>query len=398
MNEKPEAIRIMLESLASVLGGLELEWKEYAKERGDAPSTNTAIKYIQAYARMREAGHTPAAAAIARKRAGKRIQARNTFYFNRAAWTWGVLREMAAIVAEVKQAEYAIDVYDGYTWSPQSLERAQREWKTRFETLKQDWERFRPDALRTNHNDPEHFGDYAQLAATAGGAPKKRSKREDLKPLPDNWQERVVRQAGKIKSKFLLAICVMSLTGCRPVEVAIGVRVIQDSAGTLMFVVKGAKWKEGFQGQRWRKLVVPATGLEAGLLMESLRSSDDGQLFVQERSPKNLGAAVTRIAAAAFPAGVEADHPMPSVTAGMFRHQLSGDLKWEEMTREEIAAILGHAVTDTQHHYAGAHAGRTKRQIKAEVSGSIKDTMWIRTQPKEEKAAKPVKPTPPRPR
>lgn len=155
MDEKSEAIRNMLESLASVLRELEREWNECAKERGDAPSTNTTIKYMQAYARLRKAGHTPAAAAMERRRAGKRIQARNTFYFNRASWTWGVLRDMAAIVAEMKQAEYAIDVHDGHTWSTENLERAQRDWKTRFETLKQDLVRFRPDPKRTNHSNPE---------------------------------------------------------------------------------------------------------------------------------------------------------------------------------------------------------------------------------------------------
>lgn len=352
---------------------IESEWGRCSKERGPAPSMCSWVQYERVYDRMRERNETPA---TYRTRSGDPPR-KNTFYALRAAWTWGVLREMEAIAQEVAAFEQTLDKCDGRGWDIRRVGAKMKVWRARFDDLRHDYDRFRPDPERKNRNERDYVGDFSQIVRPEDAKRSSTSKKRDVGLLPDDWRAAIVEHALRTRSKYLIPICVLSKTGGRGAEANKGVWVSQPAPDTLGFLIRGAKFREGYQGQRWRLLTMAATGIEARILIEALRANG-GRLFVKVDSSKNLSAAVTRIGAAALGPTTNGK-PMPSISNVTFRHQLSADVKDEGLTDEEVARILGHCNTTSQDYYGRAIHGKGARRIKATTSGSVKHTRWDKT-------------------
>ena len=96
-------------------------------------------------------------------------------------------------------------------------------------------------------------------------------------------------------------------------------------------------------------------------------------------SVKNLKSFSERIETAGFKCGYNVytqTGKKNRVTTSTFRHQVSADLKSAGYAPDEIALVMGHAVTKTQQYYGSKKSGRGRRFLPIAAAGTreIKDT------------------------
>ena len=318
-------------------------------------SPATVEKYAKAYARMRTGQSMPAQATN-----------KKTFHFRRAAWNAGVasdlgnaLRDLAEIRSQGRRSEEAA-----------AMEKVR--------TLVRDMIRF-PEDLKREHlalwRRGELVGDFEQLHP--GEQTHRASKRAGLRALPDDWRNRLVRAADDAGSIFAIAIAVICLTGCRPVEVALGVELILEG-GELRVRIRGAKYVPGLSGQAWRELIFPAPASCPGgraILKWMAAASGVGSttstgqsVMVQVTSRQALCNAVRDFGRSLSVPGVH------DISCLSLRHAFSSDLKAAGYAPAEIAAALGHAVDKTCTMYGMCVHGRGGLSIRVRTSGPVKPT------------------------
>jgi integrase len=336
--------------------GLERRWLQCRRlfeaqvtSRGDPPSEATQRKYLQVHARMRLKGTNPT----------QHIRSQNTYYYMRAAWSWGVLCEVQEVLAKTA---YAIAT-DDWQRAAQLLDQC--------DLLADDFRRFVPDPQRNNRNDPSLVGEFRQLRDDRP-RPRSTSKRIGLDALPAGWRDLLVAEAEKSRSCYLLAIAVLSATGCRPAEVAKGIRVVLTAEGQLQFLIQGAKVVAGRQGQPWRRIQVPIAGYDTRVLATAVQAAG-GKLLVGTASAKGLGWAVGYFGKRVYPG------PGHRICCYSLRHELGADLKGDGTPPATIAAVLGHLVDGTSGTYGRPGTARGKRQLKVTAALPVKPTSWTST-------------------
>ena len=317
--------------------------------RGDPPSEATQRKYMKVHARMRRKGTTPA----------HYLGSKNTYYYMRAAWSWGVLAEVKDVLAKTAFSIAAEDC------------RRAAHLLDQFDQLADDCRRFVPDPQRNNRNDPNLLGEFRQLREDRP-RPRSASKRVGLHALPADWRDRLVAEAEKSGSCYLRAIAVLSATGCRPAEVVKGVAVAENAAGQLEFTIQGAKVIEGRQGQPWRRIQVSIAGNDTRVLAMAVQAAG-GNLVVRISSAKGLGWAVGHFGQRVY------SGPKHRISCYSLRHQLGADLKGDGTPPETIAATLGHLVDKTMGVYGPPAAARGKRRLTVTAALPVKATSWPST-------------------
>jgi len=245
--------------------------------RGRRPSLGTRHKYVKAFRRMRTQRKTPK----------DYIGSKNTFYFMRAAWTWGVLRDMSAEIRSI-----------GRVIRPDN-EALVAAAICRAHDLIEDLNRHKPDPGHKNRDNVELVGEFTQL--TDGRRQTLASKRRELKSLPLCWRDQTVAAAWLADSSYLLPIATESAVGPRPAELARGVRVSLDEDGNLVFTIAGAKYREGEQGQEWRKITCPVQALDTQIVRDAVIAAGR-ELLIVAPSAKGMWSAVNYFAKQAFPA------------------------------------------------------------------------------------------------
>ena len=317
--------------------------------RGDPPSEATQRKYLQVHARMRLAGTNPT----------RYIGSQNTYYYMRAAWSWGVMAEVKEVLAKTA---YAIAT-DDCRRAAQLLDQC--------DLLTDDFRRFVPDPQRNNRNDPSLVGEFRQLRDDRP-RPRSTSKRIGLEALPAGWRDLLVVEAEKSGSCYLLAIAVLSATGCRPAEVAKGIPVVLTAEGQLEFVIQGAKVIAGRQGQPWRRIQVPIGGYDTRVLATAVQAAG-GKLVVGTPTAKGLGWAVGYFGERVY------SGPEHRICCYSLRHQLGADLKGDGTPPATIAAAFGQLVDATSGTYGRPGTARGKRQLKVTAALPVKPTSWTST-------------------
>lgn len=196
------------------------------------------------------------------------------------------------------------------------------------------------------------------------------SKRIGLGKLPPDWRERVA--AGM---NFDPRLDLLSITGCRPVELA-GIKMrIEDSK--LVMEIPGAKVKEtGHQcgqptGQKMRLLTVdPASSPAAARIFRRVSEGSP----IPDLSAKALHALRQRLAKRSrelFPG-------IPQISFYSYRHQLVSDLKSNGGDPAEIAKIAGHQSVRTQQNYGRAGSGKGQGVIvRARASSQIRGSARV---------------------
>jgi integrase len=240
-----------------------------------------------------------------------------------------------------------------------------------FDQLADDCRRFVPDPQRNTRNDPNLVGEFRQLREDRP-RPYSASKRIGLDALPADWRDLLVAEAEESGSCYLLAIAVLSASGCRPAEVVKGVAVALNAAGQLEFTIQGAKVFEGRQGQPWRHIQVPIEGNDTRVLAMAVQAAG-GQRVVKIRSAKGLGWAVGYFGQRVY------SGPKHRISCYSLRHALAADLKGDGTPPQTIAAALGHLVDKTKGVYGRPDGARGKRRLTVKAALPVKATSWTST-------------------
>lgn len=188
-------------------------------------------------------------------------------------------------------------------------------------------------------------GIRAEDLLAISGEPKrpKHSKRRDLAKLPKDWKQRMLERSVR-SPLYGLPTIVSAATGCRPEELVKGVNLKMDGSDVVAMVL-GAKVSED-SGQEWREFKLRSSALPTACV-EQIKAA--GTLTVSIRCPDAFRAHLTRLSAELFPG-------KPAATGYSFRHSLAEDLRESGWKAEDIAAVLGQTVSETQSQY-----GRRKR-------------------------------------
>ena len=216
---------------------------------------------------------------------------------------------------------------------------------------------------------------------------KRNSKKETIKPLPDDWREQVIAEVNK---KYRLEVVLIAATGCRPEEIARGIdAMITDKK--LILKIQTAKVKDGKIVTSKKKLVPYLAGQEIRELEFDLKTRN---VFVDElrrifsttynkvTSPmlntyfkfntssinkKSLASAVLRAGQRCKFEGLE-----QNITPYCFRHQLAVDLKSLGVDGDTISRMLGHAVDATRAQYGFI---KQSKDAQSKVPSDVKTQM-----------------------
>lgn len=183
------------------------------------------------------------------------------------------------------------------------------------------------------------------------GTRKKQSQRDDLKSLPEKWQDKIVAAAaGK---KYQDAIALLALTGCRPQELVNKIE-IDMSVNPCEIKIHGAKVVEGRSGQAWRILKFSWDALPAHFV----ESACDGHQshIVDIQSTDALRQALYAISDELWPGGIR-------VSPYHFRHAFAENLRENGWPAHEMAEAMGELSAETVSHYG--RRIRPKRGRKA---------------------------------
>lgn len=184
---------------------------------------------------------------------------------------------------------------------------------------------------------------------------RRKGKRDSLRGLPETWRTDLARRfSARYELPYLVAVC----TGCRPEELAKGVRVEPLPDGTVRFTVKGAKCRDdavtvngkrrGIQvGQPHRTTVVALEGDLAALILPHLQN---GPMDVSVRSGRAFSIAVRDAGRREWP-GHHCD-----LSAYTIRHQYAADRK--AFDDAPVAECMGHTSDKTESYYGHSRYAR----------------------------------------
>lgn len=187
----------------------------------------------------------------------------------------------------------------------------------------------------------------------------RKSKKQSLTGLPDDWRFKVIERADP---EYQLAITMLALTGCRPEELAKGIRVTQREDG-LYAEIHGAKVTQ-HAGQVKRTLKLhPVKASE--LLSPYMKGLE--VMVVKFDQKNSLTTHIRSVAKKLWPRKKE------SVTSYCFKHAMSADCKASPDFKnhpESISMVLGHRVDRTRSYYGTGSQGNLDGMAPAEVTAS----------------------------
>ena len=185
---------------------------------------------------------------------------------------------------------------------------------------------------------------------------KRRSKRQDLKGLPDGWQNTLLDE---VQQKDRVAAVVSAITGCRPAELTTGVHVAV-AAQFIVVTIAGAKVTQT-SGQPIRVLTYPLPGNE--LIQRLAASVGLGEHVIKIDDPRRFSTSIRDAGKRAFPL------LRRTLTPYNFRHQVASNLK-ATLESDDVSKALGHCSDKTATRYG--HSGQSKcgGDIPSEVVAS----------------------------
>jgi len=272
---------------------------------------------------------------------------KGTYYKYRAAWIGyfaNDIRRDLIRIEEHKETDY-------------------ERWKKEVESIKSTlvyFEKVKPDPDRKNLQLALEY----ETALNAGITPKfkysnewrEKAKREKIekskrnlkarvRKLPKDWRNRIFQGAVEKGSKHLLAIAVMSCSGCRPQELSNSIHVKWNpDKKVIEFKILSAKRKgvavefRGFSIQEKESLAFRY--IRAQLFFQG-----KNEIKLQDINIKAVAADIDRASKKYFKLKEQ-------ITPYCFRHAFSGDLHKVGLSSEGIAQALGHGSDKTQAYYS----------------------------------------------
>ena len=291
-------------------------------------------QYEAAFGRMKKRDATPEMMAGTAR----------SFYYFRAAWVHHYATEIREILNAADRSQRAGSVDD---W---------QELVSKLPSLIQELNRYPPDPLSKNLADGK-VGQWAVEAEKRSAAGQKivsHSKRTRLRGLPGDWREQMF--AGLRKgSKYQDIVAVLSATGARPEEFVEGIKVTIGEFEALHFDIGGAKTHNGKYGQEERSFDVSVNRPELQYLWDRLRANNG--VLVVKAAAGALSDKVRQLSQKVFP------QLKKTVSAYVFRHQMSADLKASGIPDAEVSAALGHSVDETKGYYGAAQSARGTTKV-----------------------------------
>ncbi|MGC7041097.1 hypothetical protein ACP0I1_12095 [Pseudomonas aeruginosa] len=184
---------------------------------------------------------------------------------------------------------------------------------------------------------------------------RRKSKRSDLKYLPSNWRDLLLRQLEG--SKYELAYLAEAVSGCRPGELEKGVKVIfsEDSRLLTIRIDNGVKVTD-HKGQPWREITyrVDQSLPLVRALYEACRkiAPDAIEAVVDIEKTTNWRAALSSAGQKLWP------RLKFRVCPYHLRNAAASDWKRAGLSEEEISAALGHCVNKTSSTYGQSQIGQ----------------------------------------
>ena len=181
-----------------------------------------------------------------------------------------------------------------------------------------------------------------------GSRDKRKSKRESIAKLPQDWRERLCSRASH--SPYFKSLLIASISGCRPSEIVNGVNLwisfnSEMNENCLHIQIKGTKVKLN-QGQESRTLIFKTSHKNSILqnLVEIVSKTENNFELVRIGSANNFTQEIRRRSKILWP---KHKH---SITTYSMRHQVASDFK-KYLSSDDVSRALGHASSKTKKTY-----------------------------------------------
>lgn len=292
-------------------------------------SPTSAKSYTVGFARMQKTGLSPE----------KIANTSRSFYFYRAALIHHHASSIRSILREIDNSK---ECDNKLFWAEQAEKLSEH-----IAILK----KYKPDPTRM-HIKQGIVGNWsveAEKRERAGNKIRSHSKRSRLRHLPIDWRTQMFEGIGQ-RSKYRTAFALLSLTGARPSEFELGINVALEKEGHLQITIRGTKTHNGKYGQDTRVLTVLPETKEAQFLVSEIHSV--GGPIIVSANPGSLCDRVNQISKKVFP------RLKSPISAYVFRHQISANLKASNMDSKDVSAALGHSTDVTKRYYGTASSAK----------------------------------------
>lgn len=307
-----------------------------AKRKRD-PTEASTNQYYLIVDRLNALGKTPIS----------HCTTKNSFYAYRAAWSYVYSTRIAnnlKLTEEINTEEELIEVSE----------------KIKFDLEK--LKLFPPDCNFENLKKAEQGLYRSEWQDVKNLAPTSKSKKFQTNKLPSEWQNKIFQQALRQDSKYLDALGVLSISGCRPAELENGIGLQLQDDLSIKVIIRSKKTHGGQYGQELRAFTVDSNSVEHAYLVNRMQTNN-GDLYVSIDKSKNLSEAVRKLGKAVFP------KMQLNISPYNYRHAFSSNLKGVKADREDVAKVLGHCNDKSQRFYMSGKKGKGGFKIK-EIQGT----------------------------
>jgi len=191
----------------------------------------------------------------------------------------------------------------------------------------------------------EYSNEWREKAKDEKIEKQRRGLKTRTRKLPKEWRNKLFSGAVEKGSKYLLAIAVMSCTGCRPQELfnTINIKWVEEKK-SIQFEILSAK-RKGEKIEFRKFSVQDKTSLAFRYIQSQLFFQRKNEIKLQGINIKAVSADIARTSKKYFKLKEQ-------ITPYCFRHAFSGDLHTVGLSAEGIAQALGHASDRTQAYYS----------------------------------------------
>lgn len=178
------------------------------------------------------------------------------------------------------------------------------------------------------------------------------SKKEDLRKLNrrrPGWLRQFLMAMRR--TKYFDAMRALILLGCRPEELRKGIILRKAGNGQIEVEVEGAK-VTATSGQPWRTFTFDVNALPAAW-RHDLSTADS--VLIEIESKDALRASMAEVSERLFP-------DLPRVTPYVLRHLFASRMREGGIQAEDLAAAMGHLVSETQKVYGFRKGGGARRK------------------------------------
>jgi len=274
-------------------------------------------------------------------------KSKGTYYKYRAAWIGYFANDIRSDLIRIKEHK----------------ESDYERWKKEVELIESSlvyFEKVKPDPDRKNLQlaleyeaalnagitpQFEYSNEWREKAKRENVEKTKRNLKARVRKLPKGWRNKIFQGAIDKGSKHLLAIAVMSCSGCRPQELVNSIHVKWNSdKNAIEFKILSAKRKgEAVEFRRFS--IQDKDSLAFRYIQSQLFYQRTNEIKLQDINLKAVAADVDRTSKKYFKLKEQ-------ITPYCFRHAFSGDLHNVGLSSEGIAQALGHGSDKTQAYYS----------------------------------------------